>query len=58
MTIKDTFGIYHEVETTPETWTQLYQSGLLHNNILDLNNLKQEGINGHYDESHLRNRNS
>lgn len=57
MTIKDTFGIYREVDVDAETWTQLYQSGLLRNGVLDFTNLERSNDHGHHDNIGRRDRN-
>lgn len=57
MTIKDTFGIYREVETTPETWAQLYSAGLLTHGVLDINQIERSNGNGYNDVADRRNGN-
>lgn len=57
MTIKDLYGRYNEVPVSAETWTQLYNAGLIRNNVLDLNQMRGQTY-GYDEHSNFRNGNA
>lgn len=57
MTIRDSFGQYHETDINAETWTQLYQSGLIRNGVLDFNQIERRNDNGYHDNTCFRDSN-
>lgn len=48
MTIRDLYGQYTDVQVEPETWAQLYQSGLIRNGVLDMNQIERNNDNGYH----------